>query len=71
MKVLAVMSMALLLLASCSSNSTNLCESGNCKADQSCCNNACGKCKGGDSCKGSDCKKCTGGNKCELKSHDH
>lgn len=66
MKKLAVASTFLMLLASCSSTTANLCESGNCKADQSCCHNTCGKCKGGDSCKNSGCQKCTDGENCKI-----
>ena len=61
-----------LFLTSCSSLSSgkvksNLCQSGQCRLDKSCCNDACGKCKGNDSCKNSSCSKCTSGKSCKLK----
>lgn len=71
MKVATILSMLMFILVSCSSTSANLCESGNCKPDKSCCKNACGKCEGGNSCLKSECKKCTKSEKCAPKNHKH
>ena len=66
------LTLSLILVSACSSSSlssrvANVCQAGKCKADMSCCSNACGKCKGDDSCMKADCNSCTTGKSCKTK----